>query len=245
MTINRIYDSIYIIPAILDYLDKPTDEALAILYSNGITDEVITELSKQQALLQYHQCIIENKFKSDPKLYPLLRKGLKQYYNQYLSGIFQKLNIVKTTWQALDYGCGDGQMSDQFLKDNPHANIIRVDREPGKNILTVDFETNPAWFQQYMNSLDLVIMSELLHCKELSGQEYIIRSADAMLKSHGKALIVENIDYCMAFRISRLKKKVHKVVTESDVEHLAQLVNWKKIAEFQINRHKIYLYEKI
>lgn len=242
---NRIIDSIYLIPVLLDHLDKPTANTRAILKANNIDSMDIIEARKIRTLLEYHLHIIQNNYQPN---YPLLRQGLREYFNEYLYKIFNQLDIRNKTWYMLDYGAGSGQMSQQFLKTNPDSQVLQVDKEiidDSLPSLCVDFEADPKWYHGFKDTFDLVVVSELLHCKTLNWQEYIIKSSIAMLKPGGRLIIVENIDHTMEYRISKIKTTPHPVVMWPLIRKLMKPYKVKLIKQIHINQHYIYYYEKI
>lgn len=243
MKLERLLDSIYLIPVILDHMDKPCTNTRAILRANDISDEQVAELHKIRHLLEYHKQVVQNKYSGN---YPLLRQGLREYYETYLSSMFKAVGLTSCRLFGLDYGCGDGQVAEQFLEDNPESEIVLLDKEPvfNQKSLTIDFEKEPNWWSNYIGAFSLVILSEVLHCKAPIAQHYLIDSSHNVLADHGFLLISENIDHCMEYRISKIKKKSYPVVDSYEIAQLTYK-KFELIKETQINNHKIYLYEKI
>lgn len=237
MNIHNIMDSAYIIPVLFDHIEKPTEITKAILRQKGITKKVVEEFKALSSLMEYH--------KNRKQDYPLLQHGLKAYYQQHLSSMFNELGLVAQEMVVLDYGAGSGVVSDQFFTNNPHSVVYRVDRTDytGDTIVR-DFEKTPNWYAEFLNNFDLVILSEVLHCKQSDIQEYLIRSSKNMLKEKGKLLIVENIDHCMAWRISKFKNQLHPVVGPSRVTELTK-DNFILLQHIQLGRHIIYLYQRL
>lgn len=241
---EQILDSMYIIPVLLDHFDNPTDLTTQILGDNGIFDEQIEQMRQVRHMLEYHRWSVVSGYAPN---YPLLRIGLKQYYATFLKTMFTDIGFYNKRIMALDYGCGTGQVADQFLFDNPESEIILMDKEnqTNKKIIQVDFEREPTWYQPYAHYFNLVILSEVLHCKTPIFQEYLIKSSTNMLKRGGHILIVENVDFCMAYRISKIKQGSYKVLNADDIKKLTANYPLKLVKVKNIQRHKIYLYEKI
>lgn len=247
MSVNNILDSIYTIPVILDHMDYPTNTTEKILSRLGIDNGDIEELRNIRSLLEYHLKFIEGK--AD---YTLLRKGLSEYFNTYLSGMFDRLGLTDKTGTFLDYCCGQGQYAEQWIKDNPKSTVMLVDKVnetmfTSPVFLQKDFEKDPDWYKNFKNSFDYVLLAEILHCKDDQWQYYLVKSSQAMLKRGGKLIVVENVDYPMAYRISKVKGQEYNVVDIHkihDMFHYDQ--TWKTgNKRLCINQHHIYVYEKI
>lgn len=245
MTINQLLDSIYLIPALLDHLDNPTDNTHQILQNNGINNDLVIQAGDIRHLLEYHKWIVQNNFRPN---YTLLREGLAEYFEHYQSNLFKDFDIVGKAWMFLDYGCGEGRKTKQFLIDNPESSAVMVDKvndHNQKNMLEVDFEKNPYWFQGYIDMFDLILLSEVLHCKKPIIQEYLLISSLKMLKTGGKLLIVENVDHCMEYRISKIKGQAMPLVTVQAVFSLMKPLG-VTLSDIKYNQNHIsYLYEKI
>lgn len=237
MTIHNIMDSPYIIPVIFDHLENPTSTTHAIIRENKILDSTIEQFKKLSALMKYH----ENR-KED---YPLLQYGLKAYFETNLSSVFRELGIVAQDISMLDYGAGSGVVSEQFKKDNPMSFVTMVDKVSYcKGTLLYDFEKEPDWYVQYEKYFDLVILSEVLHCKTDKVQEYLIDSSHSMLNDKGKLLIIENIDHCMAWRIGKLKNGHYPIVGPGRVSELTIPRNFIITNNIKLGRHIAYLFQK-
>jgi SAM-dependent methyltransferase len=244
MDLHQILDSIYIIPVLLEHLEKPTFTTTKVLRTNDITPQQIEECRKIKDLLLYHYKVIATGFQPN---YIQLRQGLKQYYNEYLSGMFKRLDLVDKDYNVLDYGCGSGQVLKQFLRDNPLSAGIGVDKDPQvfTGFRQKDFEAEPDWYYDYLEYFNLVILSEVLHCKDLKTQQYLIASSDVMLKQKGILIIVENVDYCMEYRISKIKQDNFHVLNEFHIKELMEGTGFKMHNMITINRHNIYEFHKI
>lgn len=244
MTTKQILDSIYLIPVILDHLeDKNNKETTQnILDEFKITDKQLKELEKIKDLLCYHRDTIVSGFSGN---YPLLRKGLKQYWNLYLSTFFNKLDMVGESNVFLDYACGDGQVGRKYKELNPLSKIIYVDRKAIDNSSpAVDFEHDPNWYIALFESVDIVLLSEVLHCKDDYWQNYLIKSSHSMLVPGGKLIVIENEDYCMEYRINKIKKSNVKVITKSTLVKLTEKL-FKIKKRVKIQSHTAYVFTKI
>lgn len=240
-SISDIIQGAYLLPVLLSHWDSPTPETTKIL-----KDVDISEMYKLRDLIKYHAYFLRTGIEN----YPLLRKGLDQYFNIFLCEIFNILDINRKELYMLDYGAGNGEYSKQFIFDNPKSQVLAVDKSfntsVGRRIsyLNMDFELYPDWYNAYYNTFDVVLMSELLHCKNFKGQEYLIHSAQMMLKKGGILIINENIDYEMAWRISKLKGYNRPVVDEKRIVELTKDRFQRKQYEI-INQHHVYVYERI
>jgi len=163
------------------------------------------EIVKLKSLLEYQIKMIPYHLKDNfyTKLsiksseYELLRNGLGEYFDVYLKDIFKELKYRRLYWDVLDYGGGDACYSKSFLKENPHSNSLIVDRilnfkeKDNLKFLKNDFEENKEWFLTHKNKYNLIILSELLHCKNKEWRSYLIDSCFYMLKQGGRLLICE------------------------------------------------------
>ena len=194
--------------------------------------------SELKNLLEYHLHIIKSDFKPN---YEKLREGLDEYFIEYLSDFWDYLNIGDTNKSLLDYGCGNGCYSDQFIYCNPDGSAYKVDRNIDD---CIDFENNPNWYKDHLNKFDLVLLSEILHCKDDKGKEYLIESSLETLKEKGKIIINENIDPFMGWRLNRMTKG-GDVLNERDILKLMNKYEVKLVDLLTINNHKIYVYEAL
>lgn len=245
MTLNNILDSIYIIPVLLDHFEKPTENTRSILNKHGITDDIIQETHNIRHLLKYHLEMIRNNYYTN---YPLLRQGLKEYFQEHLSGIWHRLGFVDKEWLMFDYGCGQGYYSEAFMEANPRSEVICVDKDITTNVadgmLRVDFEVDKEWYRGHIGTADLVLLSEVLHCKTLRWQDYLVDSSYQLLKPGGLLVINENDDACMEYRITKLKHQEMPLVNFARVKLLTE--NKFELINFDnINQHFIYVYKKI
>ena len=144
---------------------------------------------------------IHDDYKIDNNQYNLLREGLEGYHKYYNSNLFEYLDLVNKEWNVLDYGGGTGQYLLDFIKYNPRSKGLLIDRnkidkeEFEDKILSkaIDFEADLHWYEQHEEKFNLIILSEVLHCKGKLMQEYIIDSCWTMLKPNGFLLINEVI----------------------------------------------------
>lgn len=175
-----------------------------LLDKYGLTKEG-KQIIKLKELIEYLIRIVPYHIKDDftkqTKInsdeYVLLRKGLGEYFKLYLYDIFDLLNYKNKKWNILDYAGGNAQYSKEFLKSNPLSNALIVDRT--KNFKEkynlkfekINFEENEQWWTQYKNKFNLIILSEILHCKNKYYQDYLIKSSVNMLKNKGSLVICE------------------------------------------------------
>lgn len=257
MNIQRVLDSIYLIPVILDHLEAPTLNTERILVQNGIHPREIEELRKIQHLLDYHWSVVRNNFAPN---YSYLRQGLKEYFDEYLSDVFKKLKFTDGKYTMLDYGCGMGYYGKQFAKDNPMSEITLMDKDFSNeaytfinderfniNLIKDDFEANPNWFmnRNLLGYFDVILMSELLHCKDEVMCKYLISSCCSMLSKGSSLIVIENQDLCMEYRITKLKGSPRPVIDMMTMDRLTKFMPLRIKHILNINQHYIYLYEKI
>jgi hypothetical protein len=234
MTKTEVLNSIYIIPALLGYF-RGEEGCLELLKSYDVNPEEYRDLG---SLLQYHHEIIRKDFEPN---YPLLRKGLTEYFNEFLWDFWSILGITGTNYKMLDYAGGEGIYSDTFDILNPEGDSTLLDRKHG---LAVDFQKTPNWWPEYEQSFDIVLLSEILHCKSAFWRDYLVSSSCMLLKSGGRLIINENVDPAMGWRLNRLSEG--GLMTESDIIGLMSgNVDFKLVDIKTIEKHKIYIYEKV
>ncbi len=263
--IRETLDSIYLIPMLLDYLDEPSDTTGKHLIDKGFLPPDIEELRSIRHLLEYHHLMIKHSFKEN---YQLLRKGLDEYYTRYLSKIFQLIDLVNTRYTMLDYGCGSGIYGLQFLQNNPQGEVYFLDRQvPFSNgfdrrrhFIITDFEENPNWWNQgykgngggqlykdgFVDKFNMVLLSELLHCKDEVGRRYLIMSSWQVLQKGGLLVIHENYDLCMLYRMQKIKNKDLSLISLCEIDHLINTLGGFQLKSVTPNNsHNIFIYEKI
>jgi len=226
--VSEILNSVFYIPLLLEN----NKEFLKYL---NLTKEEKAELKKLTPFLKYNLEFIQKGLGD----YELLRGGLKSYFELYLKDIFKKLKLTGKQFEFLDYGAGSGIYSKQFLIDNPKSKVHLLDRTIG---MKIDFEKTPDWYLDYKEKYDCVLLSELLHCKNLEGQKAIIKSVKHILKPKGLVIINENDDMFMAYRLKRVTNGGNKM-TPAEITKLMKGFKLKK--QTKINNHNIFLYENI
>jgi len=235
---NKVINSIYLIPALLEALEGNKEQHILDILKEFEIDN-IEEYRGLNSLLKYHYKIIKNDFNGED-LYPLLRKGLNEYYDKYLNDFWKIINIQNTNKKLLDYGCGTGCYSRSFKKDNPKGSYILIDKSLG-----IDFENNPNWYiNDHIEKYDLILLSEILHCKDYETQNYLINSSLDMLKTGGQIIINENEDPFMDWRLNKLTKKGEVL----NKKYILDFMNRSALKLSQINKinyHNIFVYDKI
>jgi len=232
---NKIVNSVYLVTAILEVLNgNKNKNILNILKEYDIN---VRDFKDLKSILNYHLHIIKTDFEPN---YNLLRKGLDEYFNKYLKDFWKYINIENTNYSLLDYGSGNGCYSDAFIKANPNGNITMIDKYLG-----IDFEKNPNWYKEkFIGKYDIVLLSEILHCKGLKGKKYLIESSLECLKKKGKLIINENLDPFMGWRLNKLTTN-GDLVTKDELSLLLAKYSLKLKKITNINYHHIYIYEKL
>lgn len=167
-----------------------------------------------------------------------LRAGLQENFNVYLKDIFKKIKVTNRTGNFLDFGAGSGIYSRFFKLSNPKSKIFKLDRHSG---MKIDFEQNPAWYIDYIEKFDTVLLSEILHCKGPAGRRNIIHSIYKVLKPGGLVIVNENEDIFMKYRLSKVSKG--KMLSIAEIHSL--MAGFKFIRKVKIHNHNVMLYEKI
>lgn len=237
----------YVLPIILAHLEKQEEWHYYFFRELGISAFDLRQFKKVESLVKYHV-----KSAEENGDYGLLRQGLAEYFREYLTGIWQMVSLVDTDKSLLDYGCGAGEYSRQWLLDNPRGSAVLVDKAPyyGKELFKgaeykqVDFLKDKGWFSQFFWQFDVVLLAEVLHCKEDADREYLWKSARLMLKTGGSMVIIENVDWAMQLRLSR-NGGGGQVLTPEMIKAMIPSEYFILRSIHKINSHYIYRYDKL
>lgn len=241
MNKNQILNSMYLVPALLEKLEGNNSLILdSVLKEFNI--ENVEEYRPLINLLKYHDTIIKNGFNSSDETYSILRKGLTEYFDEFLSKFWQQIGFTNLKGKILlDYGSGSGVYSDAYEKANPECKAHKVDKCLGSQY---DFIKNPDWFKHNTIPFDTVLLSEILHCKDLKWQKYLIESSLEMLSSGGQIIINENVDPFMNWRLNEMTDNGQLL----DQEYIINLLSPYPVKLTRlsvINYHNIFIYDKI
>jgi len=156
------------------------------------------------ALLEYELAMIGHQLNgnaTDPTMYAQLRNGLENYSNAYLSELLNWAALqVKhiTTPAVLDYCGGNGAFIKRCCELHPGAYGMLIDRvAPASTPFAVEVrvgdvlaaENNPT--EGLDDQFDMVVMSEILHCKGAEDRARMIADAYRMLKVGGVLIVAE------------------------------------------------------
>lgn len=160
------------------------------------------------ALLEYELAMIGHQLNgnaTDPAMYAQLRNGLENYSNAYLSELLNWAALqVKHVADplVLDYCGGNGAFVKRCCELNPNTIGWLIDKAPGSPRELADTwgitvregdvlaaEDNPT--EDLDNLFDLVIMSEILHCKGAEDRARMVADAYRMLRVGGVLIVAE------------------------------------------------------
>lgn len=162
-----------------------------------------------QGLLEYEFSMmkqqLDSNFTTDPAMYQQLRGGLEHYARAFLPDMHDWITRQVAFDGALffDFCGGDGGYLHSFLKAWPQAQGMLFDRAPGvphpdnlvaaprMGIKAGDAFADEAWFTSQAGAYDVVLMSEILHCKGPEDRLFLLRRAKSLLKPTGVLLVVE------------------------------------------------------
>src|SRR5436189_6423762 len=105
MKIQSLLDSMYLVPIVLEHLERPTEITTRVMGEYQISERDAREM---KALLEYHYKTVLHYF-NFPEGYPLLRKGLNQYFNRYLVAGYERITEKLPDWDSvhmLHFGSG-------------------------------------------------------------------------------------------------------------------------------------------
>jgi SAM-dependent methyltransferase len=164
-----------------------------------------------QALLEYEfsmmQQQLDGAFETDPAKYVALRGGLENYSVAFLPDMHQwvaeqgKLSVPNPL-KFFDYCGGNGGYLASFLAANPTAQGLLYDREPGltkasgavlarMGIKAGDAFKDDQFFANHAGAYDVVLLSEILHCKGPAERQFLLQRAKSLLKLSGVLLVIE------------------------------------------------------
>lgn len=244
MKIQQLFDSMYLVRVALEHHNNPTELTTRIMGEYEIDSR---EVRDNIDLLEYHYEIVMNGFYSAESLYPKLRTGLKEYFEKYLVEGYIRITEKLPDWSGgakiLDYGAGEGHVANWFRKRFVGAEVQTLDR--ANSDINVDFEQDPDFYKVFEGHFHMIILSEVLHCKSTVVQQHIIKTCNAMLKPDGILVIVEPVDYVMAYRISKIKKDSERHVLGE--HHISELMpyDFMKQMQIKVQKHIFYKYAKV
>ena len=152
------------------------------------------------------------RMETDPGDYILLRSGLKSYADMHIRHMFDTafeniLGDVPDEAMILDYCGGEGQYCDYILDLLPHSMAVVHDRvfpsteSNGLHMrVKADFEKNPDWHKGWASKFDVVMLNEILHCKDHELRKYLLESAYQLLKPGGFLIIIDQ-EYSTHFEV--------------------------------------------
>lgn len=209
----------------------------------------LREARDNKTLLEYHYNVIYQGWHNAGNYYADLRKGLKEYFEKYLTEGYLRLTDRMAPTElinVLDFGAGEGHVASWFKRRFPHSNVMTLDRPGTKSDIEIDFEENPDFYvHKYEDTFSVIILSEVLHCKSILTNRYILDTCNKMLTKKGKLIIVEPIDFVMAYRIGKIKDdRERHILDEWHIQEMMPLT-YQKVNQIQIQKHKFYVYAKV
>lgn len=162
-----------------------------------------------QGLLEYEFSMmnqqLDSNFMTNPAMYQKLRGGLEHYARAFLPDMHDWISRQVAFDGALffDFCGGDGGYLHSFLKAWPQARGMLFDRAPGvphpdnlavaprMGIKAGDAFGDGQFFMNHAGAYDVVLMSEILHCKGPEDRLLLLQRAKSLLKPTGVLLVVE------------------------------------------------------
>lgn len=216
MNLEQILNAPLIYQLTCDYWNgeeegRNTDLEAECLLDLGIKPYTLEAAKGIKDLFHYN-----HSFQGNCESYALLRKGLSQYYeHQIKSKFWNALGVEKKKIHLCDLGAGAGQYSADFLELNPESMVTLVDRtgvmshdlskqDPRMAHFQVDWEEDEDWWSNFVNTFDIVLMSEILHQKSHGDRDKLARTARLISKPNGKVIVHESNDPFLAYRLHQL-----------------------------------------
>lgn len=158
-------------------------------------------------LLEYEFSMMQQQLggnhKTDPAKYEQLRKGLDNYAVAFLPDMRRWVTQQVAFDGALmfDFCGGNGGYLHEFLRAWPQANGMLFDKAPGlvhpgdvalqMGVKQGDAMGDDRFFLDQVGAYDVVLLSEILHCKGPTERNFLLRRAKSLLKPTGVLLIIE------------------------------------------------------
>jgi O-methyltransferase. len=158
-------------------------------------------------LLEYEfsmmQQQLDGNLKTSPAKYEKLRQGLDNYAVAFLPDMRRWVTqqIGLDGGKMFDFCGGTGGYLHEFLRTWPQANGMLFDRMPGvlqpadvvlqMGVKQGDAMADDRFFKEQAGAYDIVLMSEILHCKGPVERHFLLRRAKSLLKPTGVLLVIE------------------------------------------------------
>lgn len=174
----------------------------AVLTPAGIRVAACADLLEYEFGMMQQQ--LDGNHKTDPAKYKALRGGLEAYTTNFMQDIVKWVNDSNASQQPVtffDFCGGNGGYLRSFLEANPGSQGMLFDRAPGIQkldatlnrmaIMAGDAFGEDQWFASQAGGYDIVLLSEILHCKGGADRQLLLLRAKSLLKPDGVILVVE------------------------------------------------------
>ena len=146
------------------------DQSKSMLSPQGAKMVALRGLFEYEFGMMHQQ--LEGDFETKPEAYSQLRGGLEQYSNIYLEFFVDWVAaFIPANGVILDMAGGKGALSKRILIKRPDVTVHLIDKTIEASGTTerlsteeVDILENFDWFYDRIDTYDLVLMSEFLHC---------------------------------------------------------------------------------
>lgn len=158
-------------------------------------------------LLEYEfsmmQQQLDGNFTTNPAKYEKLRVGLDNYAVAFLPDMRRWVTqqVALDGGLMFDFCGGSGGYLHEFLRTWPQANGWLFDKAPGvlqpadvamqMGVKQGDAMGDDQFFRNHAGAYDVVLMSEILHCKGAAERNFLLRRAKSLLKPTGVLLVIE------------------------------------------------------
>lgn len=145
-------------------------------------------------------------FVTDPEKYAQLRTALGNYSKRFLPDMHDWVvrQAVMDGGRFFDLCGGDGEYLLNFLRKWPSAQGLLYDRSPSIPVAQACVDpyvrmgikggnafADDQFFTNHAGAYDVVLLSEILHCKGPEDRQFLLRRAATLLKPGGVVLVIE------------------------------------------------------
>lgn len=175
----------------------PTEQGLAVARCVELLEYEMTMMQRQ----------LDGNTATDPALYEKLRSGLAHYTQEFLPhmlkwvrGCAEAMASDLGTVSVLDYCGGDGVYIRTLAAEVPQVDAWLMDRavgptrelaNAGVTVRIGDVLTDAEMTEDLTGFFNIIIMSEILHCKGKEDREKMLQQAYDMLAPGGVLLVIE------------------------------------------------------
>lgn len=240
---------------------------IAVLENDGKQEIVLTKAGENviacAGLLEYEFSMMSQQlsgdYVTDPVKYAGLRTALGSYSKRFLPDMHDWVvrQAVMDGGRFFDFCGGDGEYLLNFLRKWPCAQGMLYDRAPAipdaqgaldpyvrMGIKGGDAFADDQFFANHAGAYDIVLLSEILHCKGPEQRQFLLRRAASLLKPGGVVLVIEQYpNLRLDWRMQDMTEggeciSEQQLCIEADVAGLVAVSGIKSVSHYGIRLEK-------